>query len=134
MYLFDTNIFLEIFLDQQASTPCQKAIETIDTDHPGWITSFSLHAIEAIAGRAKKQSVLENFLSFLNEHPHISCYSTTLQEDLEISKLIGKLSLDFDDALQYFVAKKNKWTLVTLDKDFKKIRDIEIITPFELSL
>lgn len=38
-----------------------------------------------------------------------------------------KFNLDFDDAFQYGVAKENGLTIVTLDSDFKKVKDIKII-------
>ena len=37
------------------------------------------------------------------------------------------LDLDFDDAYQYSVAKYYGLKIVTMDKDFEKIKDVEII-------
>lgn len=38
-----------------------------------------------------------------------------------------KLKLDFDDAYQYTVAKYFDLKIVTMDKDFKKVKDIEVL-------
>ncbi len=129
MYLLDTNIFLEILLDQRKSESCQKAIQNLREDTPGWITSFSLHAIEAILWRYQRAKILEGFLEFVKNHPFLFCYATTVEEELEVNRIASRVGLDFDDALQYYVAKKKHWTLVTLDKDFDKIKDVQILVP-----
>lgn len=132
MYLFDTNIFLELLLDQPQALPCQRALGLPDEDHQGWVTSFSLHAIESLMGHGKLVSKLSIFLSALAYHPFLHVYSTTLEEEQVVTHLIKEIRLDFDDTLQYFVAKKKKLTLITLDKDFKRVRDIAIIHPSNL--
>lgn len=38
-----------------------------------------------------------------------------------------KLKLDFDDAYQYCTAKYYGLKLVTMDKDFKKVEDVEVL-------
>ncbi len=38
-----------------------------------------------------------------------------------------KLNLDFDDAYQYAVAKHYGLNIVTMDKDFAKVTDVEVI-------
>jgi len=38
------------------------------------------------------------------------------------------LDLDFDDAYQYNMAKYYGLKVVTMDRDFQKIKDIEIVT------
>jgi len=45
----------------------------------------------------------------------------------EIVSIKRRLNLDFDDIYQYSVAKFYKLKLVTMDRDFKKVKDIEII-------
>jgi len=37
------------------------------------------------------------------------------------------LNLNFDDVYQYIIGKYYNLTIVTMDKDFEKIKDIEII-------
>lgn len=129
MYLFDTNIFLEILLNQEHAEGCYKRIEDLNDNESGWMTSFSLHAIEAIIGKTKKSKILSKFLMTIETHPFLYVYATILEEELEISKIMNSKQLDFDDSLQYYVAKKKSLILVTLDKDFKKIKDIETVYP-----
>lgn len=130
MYLLDTNIFLEILLGQEKANACEACIQKLSEENPGYITHFSLHAIEAIIGRdAKNNKILTQFLGFIEEHPHLHVYDTQLEDETEISKWSAKTGLNFDDALQYFVAKTQKLKLVTLDRGFQKIKDISIIAP-----
>jgi predicted nucleic acid-binding protein len=133
LYLLDTNIFLEVLLDQEKAAACRNVIETLSEGRPGWVTSFSRHAIEAIMGRKKSNGkTVEIFLSFLDEHPYLFSYTTTLQEEFEIAKSLPKTPLDFDDALQYYVAKKKNLSLVTLDRDFTVVKDIPVIAPEDI--
>ena len=37
------------------------------------------------------------------------------------------LNLDFDDAYQYYVARYYGLKIVTMDKDFEKIKDMDIL-------
>ena len=134
MYLFDTNIFLEYLLDQAQADACGILIDSIHRNKSAWITSFSLHAIETIVGsKPKNKKLLLDFLTHLQSHPYFKIYTTTLEEEIEIIQLCPKIGLDFDDALQYFVAKKKGFSLITLDKDFSIIKDIEVIHPLNFS-
>ena len=119
MYLLDTNIFLEILLEQKKMPECLELIGSLNLDQEGWVTSFAIHSIEAILDGRNRRDLIESFLLFLITHPHLHHYVTTLEEEHEISKSLSKGGLDFDDSLQYYVAKKKDLTLVTLDKDFK---------------
>ena len=131
MYLFDTNIFLEYLLEQEQADACGKALAKVGPQTQGWLTSFSLHAIEALH-RPKQYNRLENFLDFLIESPFFHIYQSSPSEERDVVKLSKRLSLDFDDALQVWVARHKKLILVTLDKDFTKIKDPKILSPHDL--
>ena len=133
MYLFDTNIFLEILLDQSEAGACEAAVSVLNEDSPCWVTSFSLHAIEAILSSRGFEEELQTFLEKVMGSAFISRYDTTTEEEAKINLLSRTLKLDFDDALQYYVAKKEKLTLVTLDRDFDKISDVKILRPQDLT-
>lgn len=133
MYLFDTNIFLEIFLDQEKADICQNALGSLTVDKPGWVTAFSVHAIEALLGQtSKRRKLLDKFLQYLEVEDFLSRYATTLEEEKKILTLTGVFSLDFDDALQYFVAKRLDVSLVTLDQDFQRVTGIRVLSPSTL--
>ena len=128
--LYDTNIFLEFLLNQEKAEDCEALFEAIAYGQcTAILTQYSLHALETILNRRKFDKELIQFLSSLQRLTGTQIYTTTIEEELIIARLTLDLPLDFDDALQYYVAKKLGISLVTLDCDFKKICDIEIYSP-----
>ncbi len=130
MILIDTNIFLEYLLGQQRADDCLKAIEKIISDEiEAVITSFSLHSIEVIMlGKGLKEE-LKTFLAALSEIQYITLYNTSLLEDRQAIVEMERTKLDFDDAVQFCVARKLKATILTLDKHFRKLKEVTVLTP-----
>jgi len=64
----------------------------------------------------------------------MSRYETLLDEERKIQELMEGVSLDFDDALQYYVAKTENLTLVTLDANFARVKDIKVISPNDITI
>ncbi|MEK6764707.1 MAG: PIN domain-containing protein [Planctomycetota bacterium] len=72
MYLIDTNIFLEILLDQERAVECQKLIESLqDREVIFYVSSFTMHSIEVVLDR-------KNFMNPLL----ISCGTSIKPRDL----------------------------------------------------
>lgn len=129
MYLIDTNIFLEVFLNQEKAEDCQLFLSRLSGEASGVVTAFAVHAIEVILTDRGRQEALRQWLKALDDKGYLTVYSTTIAEEIEISDLTKSSRLDFDDSLQYYVARKKGLTLVTLDKDFAEIRDVRVVTP-----
>lgn len=129
MYLFDSNIFLEILLQQEKTDAAQKALEEMSRDRPGFVTGFALHTIEVISTRAGEFDVLSKFMQFLRNYPFLKRYDTTTEEEEEICRRAPSLSLDFDDAIHHFVAEKHKLVLITFDSDFRNKKNIQVLFP-----
>jgi len=123
MYLLDTNIFLEILLDQEKKLVCQDFI-SIHSEHV-YISDFSLHSIAIILIRYKKYDVLKEFYADIISKVDILTLPASQYESL-IDK-VPHLDLDFDDIYQYSVAKQFDLTIVTMDTDFKKVSDVNVI-------
>ena len=123
MYLLDTDIFLEILLQQEKKEECKKFL----TDHIGelYITDFSLHSLGVILFRYHKSEVFKEFIKDVLPNIKLLTLYTDLYE--ELSAVHKKIGLDFDDSYQYLVAKSNKLKIVTMDRDFEKVNDVEII-------
>ena len=131
--LIDTNIFLEYLLAQEKAEECFGAIKTIiDADIEAVISSFSLHSIEVIMLRNKLNDKLREFLGVISGIQCITVYNTTPEEDIEALDLMKKTMLDFDDAIQFYIAKKLKGVLLTLDRHFDKITEVKVIKPWEI--
>jgi len=118
-YLIDTNVFLEILLDQEKKEICKFYLKSKFGNLA--ISDFSLHSIGVILFRNKRY---ELYNSFVNDVlPQIEVLSTTKIKYLQISTIALQFNLDFDDAYQVGVAKSHNITIATMDKDFEKVKD-----------
>lgn len=134
MYLIDCNIFLEILLQRKNAEACRLFLEDLSEDCPGWVSSFAVHAIEAIYGRRGKIREIRAFLNFLEDHPYLEVYSTRLEEEMEVPSVMEKHDLDFDDAMQCLVAHNLGLSLVTFDRDFRKVKGLSVFEPQEIGI
>jgi predicted nucleic acid-binding protein len=119
MYLFDTNIFLEILLSQEKSSECKK--ELIDKTGEIFISDFSLHSIGVILFRHDKEDVFNKFTKDIL--PNVDILSLAIESYSKLSALLDTYNLDFDDSYQYKVAEENGLAIVTMDKDFKRVAE-----------
>jgi len=123
MFLVDTNIFLEILLGQDKKKDCKKYLD----NNIGKlnITDFSLHSIGVILFRYGKEDIFQKFIE--DVIPAVKILSLPVEQYREVVGDRRILNLDFDDAYQYSVAKYYGLKVVTMDKDFERIKDVEIL-------
>ncbi len=117
-YLFDTNIFLEIFLNQEKKEKAKKLIS--DNIKDLFISDFSLHSIGVILINQKKFNILKNFLNDIS--PHLTVLILPLSRYNELTEIAEKHAMDFDDSYQALIAKENDLSILTMDNDFKKLK------------
>ena len=122
MYLVDTNIFLEIFLQQDKSKDCKSFLEKNIGDLN--ISDFSLHSIGDILFRKNNEKIFLKFISDIL--PNINLLSLPQGDYKEIINVKKKIKLDFDDSYQFSICKRFDLKLITMDQDFKRIKDIDI--------
>ena len=118
MILVDTNIFLEILLDQEKRRECQTFLDKYSSELV--ISTFSLYSIGIILCRSGMAKTFDDFLSSIL--PIIQVVSIEPAALNQVTQAHKTMKLDFDDAYQFAVAKHSKFKLATLDKDFKKTR------------
>ena len=123
MFLADTNIFLEIFLGQDKKEECKRFL--INNIGNLSITDFSLHSIGVILFRYNKEDIFQKFVK--DVMPDIRLLSLPMELYKGVVNVRKNLNLDFDDAYQYNAAKYYGLQVVTMDKDFEKIKDVEIL-------
>ena len=123
MFLVDTNIFLEIFLDQIKEENCRNFLNNYIGKLN--ITDFSLHSIGIILFKYNKEDIFQKFIEDIV--PNVKLLSLPMEKYIEVINVKKSLNLDFDDAYQYSVAKYYGLKIVTMNKDFEKIKDVEII-------
>ncbi|MFC1731088.1 type II toxin-antitoxin system VapC family toxin [candidate division KSB1 bacterium] len=117
-YLFDTNIFLEIFLDQENKDKAKKIIS--ENLEELYVSDFTIHSIGVILINQKKHEIFQDFLNDLT--PYLSVLSIPKLNYSELIEISKDYNLDFDDSYQALIAKENNLTVVTMDNDFKKIK------------
>ena len=123
MYLVDTNIFLEILLGQDKKEVCKSFLDENIGDLN--TTDFSLHSIGVILFRYNKEDIFYKFVE--DVMPDTKLLSLPMELYRDVVTVRKNLNLDFDDTYQYSVAKYYGLKVVTMDKDFEKIKDLEIL-------
>ncbi|MBO3840394.1 MAG: PIN domain-containing protein [Thermoproteota archaeon] len=120
MFLIDTNIFLELFLNREKADECESFLEKVSSgDLEAVVTRFSIHAIEVILNNPK---LILIFLRNIENSLGLTVYDTSMDEEMAVSMIMEEKKLDFDDALQYYVAKKlGVEAIVSFDKHFDKL-------------
>jgi predicted nucleic acid-binding protein len=117
MILVDTNIFLELLLGQSKSRDCRTFLERVSEGQIEAVaTHFSIHGVEAVVGKGE---LLTRFIRNIENSEGLYVYDTDLTEESSAALLTSQLGLDFDDALQYYVAKRLGATaIVSFDTHF----------------
>lgn len=123
MILADTNVLLEILLQQKKSAACKEFLNK--NAAALFISDFSLHSIGIILLRSKAIDVFRKFLDDTLPTTRILTLPTSSYVSLLDSA--QKFGLDFDDAYQYAVAKNFTLKIATMDQEFKRVDDINMI-------
>ena len=132
MYLIDTNIFLEILLEQEKKDECLKFMElALEGKLEATVTDFTIHSIAVILTRQKLLDFLIDFLSDLRSFIGLKLVNTSLDDKLRIARLAKERNFDFDDAYQYYIARLYNLKIVSFDTDFDK-GEIPRIEPFQI--
>jgi predicted nucleic acid-binding protein len=128
LILLDTNIFLELLLGQRRATECENLLISKGQTE-ATVTHFTVHAVEAVLG---DESSLAAFLRNLEHSVGLYIYETNLSEEMAAALMSEKIGLDFDDTLQYYVAKKlGVDAVVSFDEHFDKV-DLRRVEPRDL--
>lgn len=130
MFLVDTNIFLELFLGQEKAEECEKLLQKISSGElEAVVSKFTIHAVEAILNDS---TLTLAFLRNIQGSLGLNVYETSFEDEMASSMLMGKMKMDFDDSLQYYVAKKlGVEAIVSYDKHFDSL-DVARKEPAEL--
>ena len=117
--LLDTNIFLEIILEQARAEEAQELLSKIE-HHKFFITDFSLHSIGLFLFRCNRHSVFRQFMKDMFLNADIPVIALSPQEMENVIASSQKFKLDFDDAYQYAIAERFNLTIVSFDADFDR--------------
>jgi uncharacterized protein len=118
VYLLDTNIWLELLLNQEKAEEVRYFLDFIK-DSEIYISSFSLYSICIFLSKLQKYDTLIRFIKDLSDN-NVEIININLFEINKLIEIEQNYNLDFDDAFQYYLSESNQLTLVTYDKDFDK--------------
>lgn len=119
MYLVDTNIFLEVLLNQDKADECRQFLES-NADHL-FLTEFSFHSIGVILFREREFDLFERFCADIA--PGECVLNLPFASYLKLKDIQSDFGLDFDDAIQLQTARDFDLQLVTMDRHFAKLPD-----------
>jgi hypothetical protein len=119
MFLLDTNIWLELLLDQDKAGEVRRLLEAEEARQFA-LTDFSLYSLGVVLTRLKKDEVFLDFLSDTLEDSGVRLIRLDTAGLKEVPSVRRKFGLDFDDAYQYLAADKHNLTLVSFDSDFDR--------------
>lgn len=130
VYLIDTNIFLEILLDQPRAADCTRLLNHLYEEGIPIVASiFSIHSVLIHLVNRKKFEKIEDFVSKIKKSEHILLYHDEIEEHVDIATVCSKTGLDFDDGMQYYIAQRlNCEAIISYDPDFDRM-DIPRKTP-----
>lgn len=117
MILADTNIFLEILLDQNGKEKCKKFLSKNLGNIV--ISDFSLHSIGVILFKKGYQHLFNQFINDI--FPKIQFVTLTAKYYGNIAIVAKATGLDFDDSYQFCLSNENGFEIATMDKDFTKV-------------
>ena len=132
LQLMDTNIFLEIELEQEHADACKVFLRKVASgEQKALFTDFALDAVLVITERnGKSASGLRRLLTGIFACKGLAWYSFTPLDKLLATQHMEEFSLDFDDSLMLQAMKANGITeIVSLDAHFDKIKGIKRIIP-----
>src|ERR1035437_6889212 len=119
-YLVDTNLFLEILLNQAGRKKCETFLQ--GEQGAAWISDFTLHSIGVLLFRQKRPELFAQFTA--DTLPQFTILSLSETGYSRLAEVNTRHGLDFDDAYQFSVARENNLTIATQDKDFQSVRNV----------
>ncbi len=118
MYLVDTNVILELLLEQEKAEDVSTFLRRIDSSMLH-ITEFCVYSIGIALLRLNKTELFIKWIEdILNSDVRVIKLELADYE-LLIDKAL-RFNLDFDDAYQYAVAEKYNLQIISFDKDFDR--------------
>jgi len=119
MYLLDSNIILELLLDQDRANEVDRFLRAVPKENLH-ISEFSLYSVGIVLFRRKQ---FDDFVRFLEDLILVGGVRLLRVPPLaakELAAVAQQFDLDFDDAYQYVVAEKYGLEIISFDADFDR--------------
>ena len=122
--LNDTNIFLEVFLNQARATDCLNFLDKVDRGElQSFVTDFTIHSLAVVLERAGKRDSLPQVFASLSAFQGLRLLHASFSEHSEIARFGIQTGLDFDDAYQAYFAQRINVPVISYDRHFDKVGD-----------
>jgi predicted nucleic acid-binding protein len=111
--------FLKFCLSRRKKEKCKTFL--VENYGKMVLSDFSLHSIGVILFRNQKYSLYNSFIS--DVIPNIKVASIGKNRYSRLKELAVRFNLDFDDSYQAVLSEEFKLAIVTMDKDFERIKN-----------
>jgi predicted nucleic acid-binding protein len=119
VYLIDTNIWLERFLDQARAEEVNHFLDRMPSDRL-FVTDFAFHSICVVLSKLNRRDALLRFVQDAFIDGAVSLMHLGPEDTQTVVRMMEQFNLDFDDAYQYAAAEKYDLTTVSFDSDFDR--------------
>jgi len=119
MYLFDTNIILELLLDQDRAEEVERFLRNTSPEQL-YLSEFALYSLGIILFRYRRHDAFLQIVQDLLTTNRIRLVRLGEAETQSIVRAARRFNLDFDDAYQYVTAERYNLTIVSFDGDFDR--------------
>lgn len=119
VYLIDTNVLLELLLEQERAEEVRRLLETIALPY---ITEFSFYSIGIILTRLRKANLFLRFVDDLFIDSRINLVRAEPEDMKILTEVLERFNLNFDDAYQYVIAEKFNLQIISFDSDFDRTK------------
>jgi predicted nucleic acid-binding protein len=119
MYLLDTNILLELLLDQEKADQVERFLRRLSPNHL-YLSECALYSLGIILFRRRHHNVFLRAVQDLLVTGGMGLARLEIEDMQDIVQAAQKFRLDFDDAYQYVAAEKYDLIIVSFDGDFDR--------------
>lgn len=118
-YLLDTNIILELLLDQEQADLVARFLRQTPPETL-CLSEFSLYSLGIVLLRFKLHEIFVEAVDDLLTSGFLRLIRLGLEHMAKVAEVARNFSLDFDDAYQYVAAEVHDLVLLSFDRDFDR--------------
>lgn len=119
MYLLDTNVILELLLNQEQADVVEQLLQSVSPERL-FFSECSLYSPGIALVHRKLYDMFVRAVDDLLVTGGARLMRLTASDMQDVVQTGRQFNLDFDDAYQYAVAQRYDLTIVSFDKDFDR--------------
>lgn len=119
MFLLDTNIFLELLLDQEKADEVQRLLQVKSREQLR-LSEFSLYSVGIVLFCCKQPETFVRFVNDVIVTGGVRLLRLSVQDMEKVTTMAQRFKLDFDDAYLYMEAEKHDLQIIVFDADLEQ--------------